>query len=298
MLLLSTIRTWAEMIKFSHSIFALPFALMAAFFAGRNLDGRIWPHPGQLGLIIVCMVSARSVAMTFNRIIDAAIDARNPRTAGRPLPTGQITPVAAWTMLALSAVTFGFGCLGFYIFYGNTWPFLLSGPVLLYLCGYSLTKRFTKWTHYYLGAALALAPLAAWIAIDPPSVGAPALLLSAAVLFWVAGFDIIYACQDIEVDRREGLNSLPSRLGPAAALWIARGSHVLAVMALVALGLQTGLGLIYAIGVTVAALLLCVENALVRPGNYRHVGLAFFTVNGLVSVALSGAAIADMLISG
>ena len=292
----STIRTWAEMIKLSHSIFALPFALMAAFLAAQHLDARNWPHPGQLGLIVICMVAARSVAMTFNRIVDAAIDARNPRTEGRPIPTGRITVTAAWTMLALAAITFGASCLGFHIFYDNTWPMLLSGPVLIYLCGYSLTKRFTKWSHYYLGSALALAPAAAWIAIHPGSFGTPALLLGAAVLFWVAGFDIIYACQDIEVDRRDGLHSLPSRVGPAAALWIARGSHALAIAALVALGMLTNMGFIYAIGVTLAAILLCVENALVRPGDYRHVGVAFFTVNGIVGIVLAGSAIADVLI--
>ena len=292
----STIRTWAEMIKLSHSIFALPFALMAAFLAAQHLDARNWPHPGQLGLIVICMVAARSVAMTFNRIVDAAIDARNPRTEGRPIPTGRITVTAAWTMLALAAITFGASCLGFHIFYDNTWPILLSGPVLIYLCGYSLTKRFTKWSHYYLGSALALAPAAAWIAIHPGSFGTPALLLGAAVLFWVAGFDIIYACQDIEVDRRDGLHSLPSRVGPAAALWIARGSHALAIAALVALGMLTNMGFIYAIGVTLAAILLCVENALVRPGDYRHVGVAFFTVNGIVGIVLAGSAIADVLI--
>lgn len=292
----STIRTWAEMIKLSHSIFALPFALMAAFLAAQHLDARNWPHPGQLGLIVICMVAARSVAMTFNRIVDAAIDARNPRTEGRPIPTGRITVTAAWTMLALAAITFGASCLGFHSFYANTWPMLLSGPVLIYLCGYSLTKRFTKWSHYYLGSALALAPAAAWIAIHPGSFGTPALLLGAAVLFWVAGFDIIYACQDIEVDRRDGLHSLPSRVGPAAALWIARGSHALAIAALVALGMLTNMGFIYAIGVTLAAILLCVENALVRPGDYRHVGVAFFTVNGIVSIVLAGSAIADVLI--
>ncbi len=292
----STIRTWAEMIKISHSIFALPFALMGAFLAARNIEGHAWPYPGQLGLIVVCMVTARSVAMTFNRIVDAGIDARNPRTEGRPIPTGRITVTAAWTMLALAAITFGVSCLGFHIFYDNTWPVLLSGPVLIYLCGYSLTKRFTKWSHYYLGSALALAPPAAWIAIHPGSFGYPALVLGAAVLFWVAGFDIIYACQDIESDRRDGLHSLPSRVGPAAALWIARGSHALAIVALVALGVSTGMGLIYAIGVTLAAILLCVENALVRPGDYSRVGVVFFTVNGIVSIVLASSAIADVLI--
>jgi len=242
-------------------------------------------------------VAARSVAMTFNRIADAGLDARNPRTAGRPIPAGMLSMSAAWLMLGLAVVTFGIGCLGFYLFYANAWPILLSGPVLLYLCGYSLTKRFTKWSHFYLGTALALSPLAAWLAVNPASVGWPVVLLMTAVTCWVGGFDIIYACQDINVDRREGLHSLPSRLGPATALWIARVAHVVCVAALVMLGITADLGHIYGVGVGMAALLLAVENSLVRPGDYSKVNLAFFTINGVVSLLLAGMAIADMLLA-
>jgi len=295
---LDTLRTWADMVKLSHSVFALPFALMAAFFAGRQIPARGMPYWGQLGLILVCMVAARSVAMTFNRIADAAIDARNPRTADRPLPAGRLSIVAAWAMLALAAITFGIGCLGFWLFYGNAWPMLLSGPVLIYLCGYSFTKRFTKWSHFYLGTALALSPLAAWLAIDPASVGAPTVLIMAAVTCWVGGFDIIYACQDIEIDRREKLFSLPSRLGPARALWIARLAHAASIAALVALGLIARLGWLYAVGVAIAATLLTIENCLVHPGDYRKVNVAFFTVNGIVSIVLATMAIADTLLLG
>lgn len=290
-----SIRTWAEMVKLSHSIFALPFALIAAFLAGRGIDGRGLPRWGQLGLVVVCMVTARSVAMTFNRIVDAQLDARNPRTAGRPLPAGNLSPRAAWLMLGLAAVTFGAGCLGFYIFYANTWPILLSGPVLLYICGYSLSKRFTRWAHYYLGSAIALSPVATWLAIDPPSFGLPAWLLMATVTCWIAGFDIIYACQDIEVDRRDGLHSLPARLGPRAALRIARLSHALTVAGLVGLGVAADLGAVYAAGVALVGLLLIIENSLVRPGDYRRVNVAFFTMNGVVSVVLACAAIVDVL---
>lgn len=293
----SSARIWAEMVKLSHSVFALPFAVMAAFLAGRGIEGRGWPYWGQLGLIAICMVSARSAAMTFNRIVDAEIDARNPRTAQRPLPTGRLAEQAAWTMLGLSVVTFGFACLGFHIFYDNTWPILLSGPVLVYLCGYSFTKRFTKWSHYYLGLALALSPLAAWLAVHPASIGLSTALLMVGVICWVAGFDIIYACQDIEVDRRDGLFSLPARLGPAAALWIARGSHLAAVGALAALGFVADLGALYAAGVVLAAVLLAVENSLVRAGDYRRVNVAFFTVNGLVSIVLGGLAVVDVLLA-
>jgi len=292
-----TIQVWAEMVKLPHSVFALPFALIGAFLAGRSLDGRSMPYLGQLGLIVVCMVAARSVAMTFNRIADAAIDARNPRTSGRAIPAGVLSMSAAWLMLGLAALTFGIGCLGFYLFYHDAWPILLSGPVLLYLCGYSLTKRFTKWSHFYLGSALALSPLGAWLAINPASVGWPVVLLMAAVTCWVGGFDIIYSCQDIEVDRGEGLHSLPSRLGPATALWLARVAHLACVAALVMLGLAAHLGLLYAIGVGIAAALLAIENSLVRPGDYSKVNLAFFAINGVVSLLLAGMAIADMLLT-
>ena len=293
----SPFRIWAEMVKLPHSVFALPFALMAAFLAGRNIAGRGWPYVGQLVLIVVCMVAARSVAMTFNRIADARIDARNPRTAQRPLPAGKLSWTAAWVMLALAAVTFGIGCLGFHLFYENTWPILLSGPVLIYLCGYSYSKRFTRWSHYYLGSAIAFSPVAAWLAIHPTSLGASAGLLLGIVTFWIGGFDIIYACQDIEIDRRDGLYSLPASLGPRPALWIARVSHTLVVIGLVLLGLVADLGVIYAVGVALVAALLVVENSLVKPGDYGRVNLAFFTINGIVSVVLAAAAIVDILVA-
>lgn len=292
--ILSAVHVWADMVKLPHSVFALPFALMAAFLAGRNLEGRAWPYPGQVLLVVLCMVAARSAAMTFNRIVDAAIDARNPRTASRPLPAGRLSFAAAWFMWGLSAVTFGLGCLGFFFWYGNSWPRLLSGPVLVCVCAYSFAKRFTRWSHFYLGAAIAFAPVAAWLAVDPASVGWSALILLGTVTCWIAGFDIIYACQDIDIDRRDGLHSLPSRVGPAGALWIARTAHVLVVGGLVALGILEHLGPVYAAGVLVAAILLIVENSLVRPGDYRHVNLAFFTVNGVVSLVLAATAIVDL----
>lgn len=290
----SAVRTWAEMVKIQHSVFALPFALIATFLAGRHLEGRTWPYPGQVALIIVCMVAARSAAMTFNRIVDASIDARNPRTANRPLPAGKLSFAAAWLMWGLSAVTFAMGCVGFFVWYRNTWPILLSGPVLAYICGYSFAKRFTRWSHFYLGSAIAIAPVAAWIAIDPASLGWSALVLLGVVTFWIGGFDIIYACQDIDIDHRDGLFSLPSRLGPAPALWIARFAHALVVAGLIGLGILENLGPVYAAGVAIAALLLVIENSLVRPGDYRYVNLAFFTVNGVVSLVLAATAIVDL----
>ena len=293
---LAPIRVWAEMVKLSHSVFALPFALTATFLAGRNIEGRGRPYWGQLGLIVLCMVAARSVAMTFNRIVDAEIDARNPRTAGRPLPAGNLTRVAAYAMLILSAITFGVGCLGFNLFYANTWPILLSGPVLTYLCGYSFTKRFTQWSHFYLGSSIALSPVAAWLAIHPATLGVEAFLLMAVVTCWIAGFDIIYACQDVDIDRRDGLFSLPARLGVAQALWIARASHLTAVVGLVLLGVFARRGIVYAMGVAFAAALLMVENVLVRPTDLRRVNLAF-SLNGGVSVLFAVAAITDVLVT-
>ena len=288
-------RTWGEMVKFSHSIFALPFALMGAFLAGRHVEGLGRPSLGQIVLIVVCMVAARSTAMTFNRIVDAALDARNPRTASRPLPTGRLTFTAAWAFLILAVATFGIGCFGFYRFYDNHWPILLSGPVLLYLYAYSYTKRFTRWSHLWLGSAIALSPVAAWVAIDPASVGWSAVILMGAAALWIAGFDVIYACQDIEVDRREGLHSLPARIGPGKALLLARLFHAITVTLLVALAATAGLGWIYLIGVVVVAVLLAVENSLVKPDDFSRVNLAFFTVNGIVSVVLCVLTLTDIL---
>ena len=287
---------WARMVKLSHSIFALPFALMAAFLAGRHIEGRGQPFWGQLALVILCMVAARSVAMTFNRIVDARIDARNPRTERRPLPAGTLSHAAAYLILCFFTLTFGIACLGFFIFYQNTWPILLSGPVILYLCGYSFTKRFTQWSHYYLGSALAISPLAAWLAVHPSSVGLPAILLMMVVTFWVAGFDIIYACQDIQVDRRDALYSLPARMGPKVALRLARCSHGLAVIGLIALGVVEELGVVYAFGVLAAGILLVVEHGLVRPGQYDKVNTAFFVLNGMVSVVLAATMIVDVFL--
>ena len=289
------VRTWGEMIKFSHSVFALPFALMAAFLAGRHIEPLRRPYAGQLLLIVVCMVAARSAAMTFNRIVDAAIDARNPRTASRPLPAGKLSLAAAHAFLVLAVLTFGMGCLGFYGFYGNVWPMVFAGPVLVYLCGYSFTKRFTRWSHLALGSAIALSPIAAWVAVHPPSLGWPAVILMGAVTLWIAGFDIIYSCQDIDIDRREGLHSLPARLGPTHALLIARLFHAVTIALLLTLAVVAKLGWLYLTGVAVAALLLAIENSLVKPHDFSKVNLAFFTINGLVSLLLCALTLTDIL---
>jgi len=291
----SQILIWGRMIKFSHSVFALPFAVMAMFMAGRNLEGG---HPTwwQGLLIVACMVLARSVAMTFNRIVDAAIDARNPRTKDRAIPSGEITAGSARLFLAVCSCGFVMSCGGFWLLDRNYWPLLLSIPVLLVIFGYSYTKRFTRWSHFYLGVAIGFSPAAAWLAIDPGSFGLTACVLMAAVLFWIGGFDVIYACQDVEADRSAGLHSLPLRAGLSQALWTARLSHVLTVALLVLLWRIGGLGTLYLIAVAAVAVLLLVENALVRTDDLSRVNAAFFTVNGAVSVLLGLAAVADVLL--
>ena len=291
----STVRTWGEMVRFSHSVFALPFALIAVILAARSLPDRL-PSLGQLLLILTCMFAARSFAMTFNRIADRHIDARNPRTATRPLQTGRITLGQAWLAAVASALIFFAACAGFYLRDGNRWPLVLAAPTLLWLAGYSYTKRFTALAHFVLGAAIAFAPMAAWIAIHPPSLGWPAILLTGVVLFWIAGFDIIYACQDVDIDRRDGLFSIPARWGVGPALLLSRGCHVATVGLLIALGIATGLGWIYWSGVIVTAILLAAEQAVVKPNDLSRVNLAFFTLNGCVSLLLALAAISDALL--
>ncbi|HPU27530.1 MAG TPA: UbiA-like polyprenyltransferase [Phycisphaerae bacterium] len=298
---LRLIGRWGEMIKFAHSVFALPFALMAVFLAARSawLAGDApgpYPRAGQLALVVVCMVAARSAAMTFNRIVDAALDARNPRTAGRPIPAGTITRRQAIVFLLAASGLFMLGAAGFYWFYANPWPIIFAVPVLAYLCFYSYTKRFSRWSHFVLGNAIAISPVAAWLAIHPASLGWPALLLMGAVTLWIGGFDVIYACQDIQIDRAEGLFSLPARMGPAAALWITRAAHAVTVVLLAAMIPAAGLGWLYTAGVIIVAGLLVYENALVHPDDFSRVNLAFFTVNGVISLLLGVLTIADCLL--
>jgi 4-hydroxybenzoate polyprenyltransferase len=247
-------------------------------------------------LVAACMVAGRSVAMTFNRIVDATFDARNPRTAGRAIPAGEISRGQAVLFLVGAAVIFVVCCGGFRHFYGNVWPIVLSLPVLGYLCLYSYAKRFTRWSHFLLGSAIALSPAAAWLAIDPASIGWPAVVLTAAVALWIAGFDIIYACQDVEVDRREGLHSLPARVGIGKALWISRLAHLGTVALLAAMAPLAGLGWLYGVGVAGVALLLVIEQGLVRADDLSRVNVAFFTVNGLISMLLAGLTIIDCIV--
>jgi 4-hydroxybenzoate polyprenyltransferase len=282
-------RQLLEMIRFSHTLFALPFALLAAALAWRKKGQFSWLD---LTGILLGMVCARSAAMAFNRLADRTLDAQNPRTAGRHLPSGQLSVAAVWIFTLVSACGFVAATLLFlWADPPNSWPLLLSVPILVFLCAYSYTKRFTSLAHFWLGVSLLLAPLSAWIAIR----GIPSLedlltplVLGLAVCFWVAGFDIIYACQDADFDRRAGLASIPARLGVPASLRLAAACHCVMLGLLVGLywAASPYLGWLYLAGVAAIALLLIYEHALVRPDDLSRVNRAFFQVNAVISVGL------------
>jgi 4-hydroxybenzoate polyprenyltransferase len=286
--MIRTIRHFLEMIRFSHTVFALPFALLAAVLAWQHPDS---PFTGQQLLgIVLCMVTARSAAMAFNRLVDRQIDAENPRTAGRHLPAGLISVTSAWWLTGLCSIGFVAATM---IFLPNPWPLRLSVPVLLFLLGYSYAKRFTQWCHYWLSAALMLSPIAAWLAIRG-TVEPPALWLAAVVFFWVGGFDILYACQDADFDRARGLLSLPARWGLARALRLAAISHAVTVACLVGLWWSAGLGPVFLCGVVGVAALLVYEHAMVRPDDLSRVNVAFFQVNAVISLGLLLLTCADL----
>ncbi len=288
--MLDRVRALLEMIRFSHTVFALPFALTSAALAWKGQTTWHWPSfVVQLLGILVCMVFARSAAMAFNRLADRHIDAANPRTAGRHLPSGQLT--VRNVALFLTACTVGFiASTSLFLLAEppNPWPLYLAVPVLLFLCGYSLTKRFTALAHFWLGAALLLAPLAAWIAIRGIDQLLVPLVLGLAVLFWVAGFDILYSCQDVDFDRKAKLSSVPARLGVRASLRVAMVCHLVMVGMLLVLFWvgQPFLGAVYLAGVVAAGLLLAYEHWLVRPEDLSRVNRAFFHVNAVVSLGL------------
>jgi 4-hydroxybenzoate polyprenyltransferase len=292
---IQTVGVWGEMVKFSHTVFALPLAVLAAFIAGRDANGPDAPGWSHLLLIVVCMVAARSVAMTFNRIVDESIDAKNPRTANRPIPSGRISRRSSYVFLFMASAVFVIGCYAFQRWFANPWPLYLCVPVLAYLCGYSYTKRFTKWSHFYLGSAIGFSPIGAWIAMDPAGVGWAAVVLSIAVMLWIAGFDLIYACQDVAFDREVGLHSIPAGMGVNHALTLARACHAVVIVLLVALWSVADLGWLYLVGVGCVAVLLTVENAMVRADDLSKVNLAFFAVNGIVSVCLGLLGVMDVL---
>jgi 4-hydroxybenzoate polyprenyltransferase len=291
---ITKIQTLARDIKLSHSIFAMPWAVFAAFVAARG-----WPLPGQLGLIVICMVTARTVAMTANRLLDAQLDAKNPRTARRAIPSGALSRPFVGATLVLCAGMFVAGAALFWIGYHNPWPLLLSGPVLLFVVAYPLLKKFTRLCHYYLGAALGLAPVCAWIAIRGDLSITP-LLMAGAVLLWTAGFDIIYACQDYEADVRCGLFSVPSRIGIGPALWVSRLTHLGCIGLMITIGFSSTppLGPLYFTGVGIAIVLMLIEHAIVGPDDLSKVGVAFFTINGIISLILGTLGVLDVLSRG
>ncbi len=284
--MIQTVRSLLELIRFSHTLFALPFALTSALLAWTRSEF----HVLQLVGILLGMVFARSAAMTFNRLADRRFDALNPRTASRHLPAGRLSVAAAWTFALFCSAAFVASTAIFLVF-DNGYPLCLSLPVLLFLCGYSYAKRFTSLSHVWLGAALGLSPLAAWIAILPPralmDLFAP-LVLGGAVLTWVTGFDIFYACQDVEFDRKARLHSIPATFGVRAGLRIALLCHLLMLILLVVLywAAAPSLGGIYLAGVAAVALLLGYEHWLVRPDDLSRVNRAFFQVNGIIGVGL------------
>lgn len=283
----------AQDIKISHTVFAMPWAVLSAVMAWRSVGG---PVVGKLLLVVACMVTARTVAMVANRLLDAELDRLNPRTARRAIPSGALSRRFYRLVLLGCAAAFVACTAGFWWLYRNPWPPALSVPVLAFLCAYPLLKRFTRLCHYYLGAALALGPVCAWLAVAG-SLAPPPLWMAAAVLCWTAGFDIIYACQDYESDCATGVFSVPSRLGIAGALWVARITHVACVVMLVALGMSSpAFGPPYWIGVAIATALLVVEHAIVKPTDLSKVGLAFFTVNGVISLLLGTLGVIDVLL--
>ena len=269
----------------------MPFALLSTFLAPGG-----WPRWGQIGLIILCMVAARTTAMAANRLFDAKLDSANPRTKGRAIPGGKLSATYVRTAALLSAVLFIAATSLFKICYHNPWPLYLSLPVILYLSAYPFLKRFTSLCHYYLGFALALAPICAWIAIRG-SLQMPPIWMALAVTSWTAGFDIIYACQDYQSDVEQGIFSVPSRIGIPAALWVSRMTHLFSFAMLLQIGLSahTQLRLFYFIGVGIAGLLLLIEHYLVRPNDLSKVGLAFFTINGFISLILGILGIIDIV---
>jgi 4-hydroxybenzoate polyprenyltransferase len=282
--LLQNLRVTLEMIKWEHSIFALPFALCGAMLAAGG-----WPAWHQLAWIIVAMVSARSAAMAFNRVADAAIDAANPRTRTRALPAGALTPSFVATFVVLSCAVFVLATSRL-----NHLTLILSPLALAIVLLYSYTKRFTRWSHLVLGFALGIAPAAAWIAVRA-SLDPRILLLTAAVTFWVGGFDVLYACQDFDFDREAGLHSVPRYFGIRAALAVARLFHAIMLLLLVALVISFGMGKLAIAGIVAVAILLAYEHSLVSTHDLSKLNAAFFTMNGVISVVFFVFVAADLL---
>jgi len=283
---IAVLRPWFALVRFSHSLFALPFALASAWLAA---GGR--PETRVLVLVVLCAVAARTSAMAFNRWLDRGIDAENPRTRGRELPRGVLSARAALVLAAVAALVFLAGARAL-----NPLCLRLAPAVLFVLLGYSATKRFSAGTHFVLGLALALAPLGAWVAVRGNFEGdlAPPLLLALAVLTWVAGFDLIYACQDEDFDRARGLHSIPARFGAAKALRLSSALHVVTFATLVLFGWRAHLGWGFESALALAAVLLYWQHRLVSPRDLSRLDLAFFTLNGWVAVGLFLGTVLDL----
>lgn len=282
--ILRSTRVTLEMIKWEHSIFALPFALTGAMLAANG-----WPTLRVLGLIILCMVAARSAAMAFNRLVDAKLDAANPRTAMRALPAGQLSEgfVLAFTIVASCVFLMGAALL-------NRLTLECAPFALAVVLAYSYMKRVTRWSHLVLGLALGIAPAAAWIAVR--GTFAPrAALLTAIVILWVGGFDVLYACQDYEHDRKVGLFSVPATFGLEGAFWIARAMHLAMIALLFVMVHVFGLGLIALVGMCVVVMLLGYEHSIISPRNLTRMNAAFFTLNGIISVVFFVSVAVDVL---
>ncbi len=292
----------ASDIKLAHSVFAMPFAVLGAFMA--RPEGGSWGRfAGQAGLVVACMVLGRTWAMLVNRLADADLDAANPRTRGRAVASGRLSRRDGWVMAWLCAAGFVLSAAAFWTLYDNPWPVALSLPVLAFLALYSYAKRFTALCHLLLGAALAIAPLAAALAVQPAALAAmPALwLIAGMVVLWVAGFDVIYALQDVDFDRRAGLYSLPSRLGhgdlgPRRAVLLSRLLHAGAAALLLTVGLtDPRLGWLFMVAAAAACACLVLEHIVLARRGLAGLPIAFFTLNGVVSVLVGLAGVVDVV---
>ena len=294
---IATVFALARDIKLAHSVFAMPFAVLAVFLARDRAES--WGSlAGKLALVVLCMVSARTWAMLVNRLADRSFDAANPRTAGRALPSGRASPGAARAAAGGAGAAFVALAVAFGPLFQNWLPALLALPALGWIALYSFTKRFTVLCHLFLGGALAASPVAAAIAVGPHALGdMPALwLIAGMVLCWVAGFDIIYALQDINADRSLGLHSIPARLGPRRAAYLSRGLHGVSVALLIgACMIEPRLGSWFASGVGLAAGLLVAEHVVLARQGLRGLSMAFFTLNGVVSCVLCATGVVDLL---
>ena len=283
---LHRVRAYASLVKLSHSVFAMPFALLSLLVAS---DGA--PSLRLVLLVVLAVVAARTAAMSFNRYADRQLDADNPRTQSREIPSGVVSPASALMLTAVGGASFLLVC-----WLLSPMCFVLGLPTLAWLLGYSYAKRFSSLCHLWPGVALGISPIAAWFAVDGafgPRLYAP-LVLGASVALWVAGFDVLYACQDDDFDRQRGLRSLPVLLGRRGAMWVSRALHVLAPIGFLAFGWMTGLRQVYLAGVVLAAGLLIWQHRLLRPNDLSRIQAAFFTANGSLAVVMFAAGCVDL----